>query len=62
VIFAASLFGELLEAPLDQGAKSVVNAHRGDILELETDDAGVTIDIDTPEEYRQHVKENKWPN
>jgi len=57
VIFSASLFGELLQAPLDQGAKAVVNAHRQDTLELETDDAGVTIDIDTPEEYRHHVKE-----
>jgi len=57
VIFSASLFGELLQAPLDQGAKAVVNAHRQDTLELETDDAGVTIDIDTPDEYRNHVKE-----
>ncbi len=57
VIFSASLFGELLQAPLDQGAKAVVNAHRQDTVELETDDAGVTIDIDTPEEYRHHVKE-----
>lgn len=57
VIFSASLFGELLKAPLDQGAKAVVNAHRDDTLELETDEAGITIDIDTPEEYRQHVKE-----
>ncbi|MGE5307220.1 MAG: nucleotidyltransferase family protein [Alphaproteobacteria bacterium] len=57
VIFATQLFGELLQAPLEQGAKAVVNAHRGDTLELETDDAGIAIDIDTPEEYRQHVKE-----
>lgn len=57
VIFSASLFGELLKAPLDQGAKAVVNAHRDDTLELETDEAGIAIDIDTPEEYRQHVKE-----
>ena len=57
VIFSASLFDELLRAPLDQGAKAVVNGHRGDTLELETDDGGITIDIDTPEEYRHHVKE-----
>lgn len=58
VIFSASLFGELLQAPLNEGAKAVVNAHRQDTLELETDDAGITIDIDTPDEYRQHVKES----
>ena len=57
VIFSASLFDELLEAPVDQGAKAVVNAHRSDTLELETDDAGISIDIDTPDEYRQYVKE-----
>ena len=57
VIFSASLFGELLQAPLNEGAKAVVNAHRQDTLELETDEAGVTIDIDTPDEYRHHVKE-----
>jgi molybdenum cofactor cytidylyltransferase len=57
VIFSVSLFHELLEAPLDQGARTVVNAHRDDTLELETDDAGIAIDIDTPDEYRQHVKE-----
>jgi molybdenum cofactor cytidylyltransferase len=57
VIFSARLFGELLQAPLEQGAKAVVNAHRDDTLELETDDAGIAIDIDTPDEYRRYVKE-----
>jgi molybdenum cofactor cytidylyltransferase len=57
VIFSASLFDELLKAPLDQGAKAVVNAHRRDTLELETDEAGIAIDIDTPEEYHERVKE-----
>jgi molybdenum cofactor cytidylyltransferase len=56
VLFSAALFGELLDAPVDQGAKAVVNAHREETLEIETDQAGITIDIDTPEEYRQHVK------
>jgi len=57
VIFSSALFAELLAAPLDQGAKTVVHAHRDDTLEIDTEDEGVTIDIDTPEEYRQHVKE-----
>lgn len=56
VIFARSLFDELLNAPEDQGAKAVVNAHRDETLEIETEDAGITLDIDTPELYRQHVK------
>jgi molybdenum cofactor cytidylyltransferase len=56
VIFDRSLFDELLKAPLDQGAKSVVNAHRAETLELDTADEGITLDIDTPELYRRHVK------
>ena len=55
VIFARSLFDELLNAPEDQGAKAVVNAHRNETLEIETEDEGITLDIDTPELYRQHV-------
>jgi molybdenum cofactor cytidylyltransferase len=58
VIFARALFLELLAAGTDQGAKPVVHAHRDDTLEIDTDDEGVLIDIDTPEEYRLHVKGN----
>jgi molybdenum cofactor cytidylyltransferase len=55
VLFSSELFPELLSAPLDRGAKGVVRAHRGDTLEVETEDEGVILDIDTPEEYRQYV-------
>jgi molybdenum cofactor cytidylyltransferase len=55
VLLSSRLFSELLNAPLDQGAKAVVRAHRDETLELETDDEGVIIDIDTPDEYRQNV-------
>jgi len=56
VLFARPLFAELLAAPMDLGAKAVVNAHAGETLEIDTDEVGVTLDIDTPELYRQHVK------
>jgi len=56
VLFSRRLFGELLDAPMDQGAKAVVNAHGDATLEIETDDEGIAVDIDTPELYRQHVK------
>lgn len=55
VIFSRKLFPELLRAPLDQGAKAVTRAHRDETLEIETDDEKVLFDIDTPEDYRQHV-------
>jgi molybdenum cofactor cytidylyltransferase len=57
VIFSRRLFDELLSAPLDQGAKSVVHAHAAETLEVETNEEGITFDIDTPEDYRRHVKE-----
>jgi molybdenum cofactor cytidylyltransferase len=56
VIFSRALFGELLAAPLDRGAKAVVHAHRDDTLEIDTNDEGAIIDIDTPEEYRRLVE------
>jgi molybdenum cofactor cytidylyltransferase len=56
VIFSRLLFAELLATPIDQGAKVVVHAHRNETLEIDTDDEGVTVDIDTPEEYRRYVK------
>jgi len=56
VIFSKRLFPELLSAPLERGAKTVVHAHRDETLEIETEDEGITVDIDTPAEYRQHVR------
>jgi molybdenum cofactor cytidylyltransferase len=56
VLFSRRLFAELLAAPMDQGAKAVVNAHANDTLEIETEEEGIALDIDTPELYRQHVK------
>ena len=56
VIFSRALFSELLNAPMDEGAKAVVNAHRDETLEIDTEDVGITLDIDTPELYRQYVK------
>jgi len=58
VIFSRRLFDELLRAPLNEGAKSVVHAHAAETLEIETDEEGITFDIDTPEDYRRHVKED----
>ena len=56
VIMSRQLFGELLNAPVDQGAKAVVHAHRDQTLEIDTEYVGITVDVDTPELYRQHVK------
>jgi molybdenum cofactor cytidylyltransferase len=55
MIFGDELFSELLVAPLDQGAVSVVRKHQHQILHLEVDEPGVLVDIDTPEAYEKHV-------
>jgi molybdenum cofactor cytidylyltransferase len=56
VIFSNALFGELLSAPMDEGAKAVVNAHRAETLEIDTQEEGIALDIDTPELYQRHVR------
>lgn len=52
-LFARRLFGELLDAPLDQGARFVVRSHADEVLDLPTDEPGVLADVDTPEQYEQ---------
>ncbi|MBI3000762.1 MAG: nucleotidyltransferase family protein [Deltaproteobacteria bacterium] len=56
VIFSTALFAELLGTPLEEGAKAVVRAHRNETLEIETGAEGVTVDIDTEDEYRKFVR------
>jgi molybdenum cofactor cytidylyltransferase len=51
VLFSASLFDELMAAPPNVGARSVVWAHARDVREVETNEEGVVLDVDTPEEY-----------
>lgn len=48
VIFARSLFGELMQAPESEGAHAVVNRDASRVCYVEVDDAGVTVDLDTP--------------
>ena len=56
VLFSSKLFPEFMAASLDTGAKPVVRGHPGETLELETEDKGILVDIDTPEEYQKHVR------
>jgi len=56
VIFSEALFAELLRTPPEEGAKVVVRAHRNETLEIETGEEGVTVDIDTEDEYRKFVR------
>lgn len=48
VIFRAELYQELLEAPLNIGARAVVWAHGQDIAEVQTEDQGCLLNINDP--------------
>ncbi len=53
VIFARSVFRELMGAPLDQGARAVVNADPARVAYWEADDPGIVMDLDTPEDLER---------
>jgi len=56
VLFARSLFQELLEAPLDQGARFVVQRHAAEVDLMETEEEGILLDIDDPADYERLLK------
>jgi molybdenum cofactor cytidylyltransferase len=49
VIFSASLYDELLRAPLETGARAVVWAHKGEIEEVRTNEEGCVLNLNDPE-------------
>jgi molybdenum cofactor cytidylyltransferase len=53
VIFHASLYAELLDASPNIGARQVVWAHPDAIAEIETDEAGVILNLNDPETMRK---------
>jgi len=55
VLFSSQVYGEILAAPLDQGAKVVVRKDPARVREIQLDDPGILADIDTPEEYARYV-------
>ncbi len=56
VLFARRLFQELLEAPVEEGARIVVRRHADEVELVETDEEGILLDIDRPEDYERLVK------
>ena len=58
-LFAASLFDELLNGDLPEGARTIVAAHEHEAIDVPVEDAGVTIDVDTPADYRRAFGEDR---
>jgi molybdenum cofactor cytidylyltransferase len=59
VIVARALFDELRRANPSDGARAVVRAHAGSIADVEVDDPGVVVDVDTPEDYARLVSPSR---
>jgi molybdenum cofactor cytidylyltransferase len=53
VLFSAGVYDELLAAPMDQGARSVVWAHAGEIAEVITAEQGCVLNLNDPETVRR---------
>jgi len=49
VIFSASLYPELLRAPLETGARAVVWAHADEVEEVPTNEEGCVLNLNDPE-------------
>ena len=59
VLFDRSLFGELLDAPEEKGARAVVNADASRVVYVDVDDPGILLDLDTPEDLARAGLD--WP-
>ncbi len=53
VIFDRAVFGELLSAPEEEGARHVVNADPSRVAYVDLDDPGINLDLDTPADLKR---------
>jgi molybdenum cofactor cytidylyltransferase len=56
IIISSDLFPEIYRTSLSVGLREVVRAHGSEIGFVPTEEKGVTQNIDTPEDYRNHVE------
>ncbi len=55
VYFGKKYFPDLEEAPMDKGARYVVNNYRSELLAVPVADEGILKDIDAPADYRKYI-------
>jgi len=55
-IFRVSLYGELLAASPEVGAREVVWAHPKDVTEVETDEEAVVLNLNDPETLEKAIR------
>jgi molybdenum cofactor cytidylyltransferase len=56
VLFARKILDEIMDLPATSGANSVVRKDPSRIGEIPVSDPGITVDIDTPEEYESQKR------
>ena len=61
VLFAKSVFPDVMKIEGDVGAKSVVEGYGDRVLELSVQDSGVLFDIDTPADYERALTRARPP-
>jgi len=54
VIFSSTLFSEIKNSPTEIGARHVVWNHSDDVAEVETDNEGVVLNLDSPHDVARH--------
>ena len=54
-LFARRVPSELSEPDLPHGARSVIERHRDEVVEVPVRDAGVIANVDTPDDFRRLV-------
>src|SRR6266705_4232291 len=58
VIFSASLYDELLHAPLETGARAVVWAHKREVEEVRPNEEGCVLNLNDPETIHGTIQPN----
>jgi len=53
VLFARPLFQEILDAPLEEGARFVVRRHAAEVDLVDTEEEGILLDVDLPADYER---------
>lgn len=55
ILLARVLWPELADPALEHGARDVIHRHAEEIHDVPIDDRGVTVDVDTPADYRREI-------
>ena len=57
VIFSAAVYDEILQAPIEQGARAVVCAHQREVQEVPTEEEGCVLNLNDPDALRKVADE-----